>query len=64
MVPQRAHMREIHSFDSMTKLVNQLSFDMRRHWVRESVLVEEYSDHVFKFSHFVNFVNRQCQELN
>ena len=48
----------------MTKLVNKLPFDMRRRWVRESVMVEEHSGHVAKFSHLVKFVNRECQELN
>ena len=57
-------MGSLNSLDSMTKLVNKLPFDMRRRWVRESVMVEEHSGHVAKFSHLVKFVNRECQELN
>ena len=52
----------LYSLDSMTKLVNKLPFDMRRRWVRESVVVEEHSSHVANFSHLVKFVNRECQE--
>ena len=57
-------MRSLNSLDSITKLVNKLPFDMRRRWIRESVLVEEHNYHVAKFSHFVRLVNRECQELN
>ena len=46
-------MGSLNSLDSMTKLVNKLPFDMRRRWVRESVMVEEHSGHVAKFSHLV-----------
>ena len=39
-------MGSLNSLDSMTKLVNKLPFDMRRRWVRRSVMIKDHSGHV------------------
>ena len=56
--------RNVNSLDTMTKLLNKLSFELRRRWVKWSVSIEENSDRVAQFEDFVKFVRCKTKEMN
>ena len=57
--------RSVNSLDSMTKLISKLPFELRRRWVKESVIIEDRNNgRVGQFKDFVNFVARESEEMN
>ena len=54
----------LNTLDVMTQLINKLSFEFRRLWVKESVAEETQSGQVADISHFVSFVVKLSKEVN
>ena len=48
----------------MAQLIQKLSFDSRRAWVKESVKAEQETGQAADFPRFVKFVNRLSDEAN
>ena len=49
----------------MTKLISKLPFELRRHWVKESVTIESRNNgRVGQFNDFVNFFVRESEGMN
>ena len=54
----------LNTLDVMTQLINKLSFEFRRIWVKEFVAVEAQSGQIADFSPFVSFVVKLSEEAN
>ena len=51
------------SLDTLTDLAGKLPYDLIKSWVRETVKIENSTRFLANFSHFVDFVRRQADEL-
>ena len=48
----------------MAQLVNKLPYEMRKQWVKESVIIEHRFSEVAEFKLFVAFVEREAEAAN
>ena len=52
------------SLDTLTELIGKLPYDLKRRWVKRSVQVQSLRGRLANFSHFVEFVLKESEEVN
>ena len=52
------------SLDTLTDLIGKLPYNLKRRWVKRSVQVQSLSGRLANFSHFVEFVLKESEEVN
>ena len=58
------HYTSLDSLDTLTDLVAKLPYDLKKRWVRKAVQIENSFGHLANFSHFVEFVVKESEEVN
>ena len=52
------------TLDTLSELLGKLPYDLKRRWVKKSVQVETSFGHLANFSHFVDFIRNESEEVN
>ena len=58
------HYTRLDSLDTLTDLAAKLPYDLKKRWVRKAVQIENSFGHLANFSHFVEFVVKESEEVN
>ena len=52
------------TLDTLSELLGKLPYDLKGRWVKKSVQVETSVGHLANFSHFVDFIRNESEEVN
>ena len=52
------------TLETLSELVGKLPYDLKKRWVKRSVQIQTSFGHLANFSHFVEFIQRESEEVN